>query len=575
VADGGPEYPAWNEGALGLPPLSRVRLDELLMELLDRVTEVMASRERLSALLDAVVGIGSDLELSATLHRIVVAACRLVDARYGALGVIGRDGMLSEFLTHGLTPAEHEAIGALPTGRGVLGLLIEDPRPVRLIDIAQHELSYGFPPNHPVMRSFLGVPLRIRDQVFGNLYLTEKRGGARFTDADEQIVAALAAAAGVAIENARMFRQARRRQRWLEATAEITSLLVGEVQRTAALQLVASRAREVAEAELAAVLLFDEDTDRLTVEVVATASEQEPHPLAGTMIPVGETAFADALVGRRPVTVDDLGQVPGWPAEHSTGPALLVPLAASGTVLGILAVVQPRGGPAVESGDTRLLGTFAEQAALALERARAQEEKEMLVVLEDRERIARDLHDVVIQRLFATGLQLQSAARMASRPEVRDRVNAAVDELDTTIRDIRSAIFELRTPMAAVLRADIRATVDSAGAALGLRPTLVLDGPLDSAVPDGSRPALLAVLRESLTNVVRHARATRVDVRVAIDGGRVELTVTDDGVGAGGYDERSGLANMRERAESVGGTFEVRAGQPTGTRLTWSVPLAG
>jgi signal transduction histidine kinase len=558
--------------AFAVPRLSRVRLDELLQELLDRVSEVMASRERLSALLEAVVGIGSDLELSATLERIVVAGCRLVDARYGALGVIGRDGTLSEFITHGLSEAEHRRIGDLPTGRGVLGVLIKDPRPVRLPDIGRHEQSYGFPANHPVMRSFLGVPVRVRDHVFGNLYLTEKQGATEFTESDEQIVVALAAAAGVAIDNARLYAAAGLRQRWLEATAEITNLLVGEVQRTAALQLVASRARDVADAELAAVMLYDEDSDEVTVEVVATAAgDDEGHGLRGTVLPVADTALGDALGGGRPVIVEDLGKVAGWP--RSTGAAALVPLAASGVVLGLLAVAHGRGGPSVDDSDVRLLTTFAGQAALALERARAQEEREMLVVLEDRERIARDLHDVVIQRLFATGLQLQTAARLAVKPEVAQRIGAAVDDLDTTIRDIRSAIFELRTPAAATLRADIRATVDAAAASLGLRPELVLDGPIDSAVPEEVRPDLLAALRESLSNVVKHARASAVEVRVTASGDALRLVITDNGVGTGAYDERSGLANMRERAGRHGGEFRVEPIEPTGTRVEWSVPL--
>src|SRR5918997_2224894 len=208
--------------SLGLTPLSRVRLDELLQEMLDRVGEVVTSRERLRALLDAVVGIGSDLDLRSTLQRIVEAACALVGARYGALGVVGPDRLLSDFITHGIDPETHKAIGDLPHGRGVLGLLITDPHPVRMPDITRHPRSYGFPPNHPPMHSFLGVPVRTRDQIFGNLYLAEKQGQAEFSDDDEEIVVALAAAAGVAIDNARLFALAQRRGQWLTAAAEIT-----------------------------------------------------------------------------------------------------------------------------------------------------------------------------------------------------------------------------------------------------------------------------------------------------------------------------------------------------------------
>jgi len=561
----------WNAPSLGLSPLSRIRLDELLAELQNRVGDVMASRERLSALLDAVVGVGSDLDLRSTLYRIVLAAVRLAGARYGALGVIGPDRQLVEFITDGIDVELHQRIGALPTGRGVLGLLIDEPKPVRLRDIAEHPRSYGFPEHHPVMRSFLGVPVRIRDQVFGNLYLTEKRTGDEFTDEDEETMVALAVAAGVAIDNARLYAAAGQRQRWLEATAEITNVLLGEVDRTAALHLVARRAREVAGAQTVLVLLYDPVAERLTVEVC----EPEWPELRGSQLPIADTALGTALTGGEAAIVPDLGPASHWPVAVSTGPALIVPLAASGAVLGLLVVAHAPDGTAFDDdSDVNLLSTFAGQAALALERARAQEERELLVVLEDRERIARDLHDVVIQRLFATGLHLQSAARLAGRPEVGARINSAVDDLDTTIRDIRSAIFELRTPVNATLRTEIVATVDAAAASLGFRPELRVDGPIDSAVPDEVRPDLLAVLREALSNAVRHARADRVEVIVAVADGALRLSVTDDGVGGTApFDERSGLANMRQRAERQGGGFTIGPKPDGGTRVEWSVPV--
>jgi signal transduction histidine kinase len=562
----------WGAPSLGLSPLSRIRLDELLAELHNRVGDVMASRERLSALLDAVVGVGSDLDLRSTLYRIVVAACRLAGARYGALGVIGPDRKLTEFITDGISVEEHRKIGDLPTGRGILGLLIDEPRPVRLRDIAEHPRSFGFPPNHPVMRSFLGVPVRIRDQVFGNLYLTEKRGAAEFTEEDEETMVALAVAAGVAIDNARLYAAAEYRQRWLEATAEITNVLLGEVDRTAALDLVARRAREVAGAESVMVLLYQPDAGQVSVEVC----QPDRPELRGSQLSVRDTVLGTAIAEREPVIVADLGRVADWPVPVSTGQALVVPLAASGTTLGLLTLAHAPGGDRFDDEtDVSLLSTFAGQAALALERARAQEERALLAVLEDRERIARDLHDVVIQRLFATGLQLQSAARLAARPEVTTRISGAVDDLDITIRDIRSAIFELRTPLNATLRAEIRATVDAAAASLGFRPELRLDGPIDSAVPEELRPDLLAVLREALSNAVRHARAGAVEVAIEAAGGRLSLVVADNGVGLPGPpDERSGLANMRQRAERHGGTLVVGPGPAGGTRVDWSVPVS-
>jgi signal transduction histidine kinase len=564
--------------ALEIPSLSRVRLDDLLQELLDRVGEVVASRERLSSLLQAVVGIGSDLDLHSTLERIIKAACELVGARYGALGVIGPDRHLVEFITEGVTPAEHRRIGNLPMGRGLLGLLIDEPKPVRLPDIARHPRSYGFPPHHPVMHSFLGVPVRIRNDVFGNLYLTEKHGGAEFTDEDEDVVVALATAAGIAIDNARLYTAAGRRQRWLEATAEITSSLLDRVDRTSALRLVAERARAVANAPNVMVLLHDEETETLGVEVVAPPSAA----LVDASITVTDTPFESVIEQRRHIFVDDLSASASWPAEVHTHGALLAPLATAGSVQGVLVVALAPGANATDD-DFNMIMSFAGQAALALERVRAQEERELLMVLEDRERIARDLHDVVIQRLFATGLSLQSTARMIIREEARDRVSLAVDELDTIIRDIRQSIFELRAPAATSLRAEILDALDRAAMTLGFRPRLTTNGPIDYGVPETLRGDVVAVLREALSNVVRHARASKVNVTISVTGANIVIEVVDDGVGVpahatsasrGPVSTGHGLSNLGSRAADRGGSFRVEAREPSGTALTWSAPLA-
>ncbi|MDT5037395.1 MAG: hypothetical protein QOE03_2580 [Micromonosporaceae bacterium] len=563
--------PAWQGPSLPLSPLSEVRLDELLHELLDRVGEVAASRERLRALLDAVVGIGTDLDLHSTLERIVMAGCRLTDAEYGALGVIGPDRTLVEFITQGMSPANHRLIGDLPRGHGVLGLLIDDPRPIRLADIGSHPRAYGFPAHHPPMRSFLGVPVRIRDQVFGNLYLAGKRGGGEFTDDDTELVTALSVAAGAAIENARLYAQMRRRQRWLEAAAEITGVLLGEINRTTALQLVADRAREVAEAETTLVMIFDRDAGDLTVEVV---SGKVPAQLRGATVEVARSDFPGVLNEQHFTVVEDLGKAASWPVAWETGTALLVPLAASGETLGALAVAYHRGSVVfAEDPDVALVETFAGQATLALERARAQDERQMLAVLGDRERIARDLHDVVIQRLFAAGMQLQGALHQPVRPEVKARIDAVVDDLDTTIRDIRGAIFELRAPADQELRGEIRALIEQARGSLGFRPHLTVDGPIDTAVPEEVQPAVLAVLREALSNVARHARAGKVEVAVSIRDGWLQLLVADDGTGTGDAPGSGGLRNMRQRAEELGGEFATDNAEPHGTMLSWRVPV--
>ena len=558
--------------SLGLSPLSRVRLDELLQEMLDRVGEVVTSRERLRALLDAVVGIGSDLDLRSMLQRIVESACALVGARYGALGVIGADRLLSDFITHGIDAERHARIGDLPHGRGVLGLLITDPHPVRMPDITKHPLSYGFPPHHPPMHSFLGVPVRTRDQIFGNLYLAEKRGADEFSDDDEEIVIALAAAAGVAIDNARLFALAQRRERWLSAAAEITGVLLGTVRRRTALELIARRAREVADAELVLVLLYDEENTRYIIEVADGAAATAAQ-LVGKLIPVDGDA-AQALSREKFRMIDNLRESADWPAEVPAGPAMAAPLAGSDTLHGVLIVAQGAGHGSTSDDDAALLSIFAGQAALAFEQARAQEERELLVVLEDRERIARDLHDVVIQRLFATGMQLQGAAPHTLRPEAAKRINAAVDDLDATIRDIRRSIFELRAPVGSSLRTELRDAVDAATEVLGFRPVLDVSGPVDSAVPDDVVPEILAVVREALSNAARHAVAHTVRVSVRVAGGEVLVTVQDDGVGTDPARARGGLVNMGERATDLGGSFEVGPGKDNGTILTWRVPLA-
>jgi signal transduction histidine kinase len=555
------DQPQW--ASLGLSPLSRVQLDELLHELLDRIGDVVDSRERLRSLLDAVVGIGSDLDLRATLERIVVAACNLVGARYGALGVIGADRKLVEFITHGIDPATHASIGNPPTGHGVLGVLIADPQPVRLPDISRHPNSAGFPPNHPPMHSFLGVPVKVRDHVFGNLYLTEKRTAAEFTDDDEEIVVALAAAAGAAIENARLYELAQKRQRWLTATAEVVTAVADARDRDSALAAVVRRAREVALAELVLALVHDEADDTLTI---AAMDAQPPiEGLDGVVLPLTGTVFETALDSQQRMTLEDIGKAAPWPVAVPSLRGFLVPF---GGARGVLLVGYP--GERSEE-ELPLLGLFAGQAAVAIDRETARVDREALLVLSDRERIARDLHDVVIQRLFATGLQLQTAAKLAGRPEVADRVRQAITALDATIRDIRGAIFELQAPEGESLRAEIRALVERAAEALGFRPALRVDGPIDSAVRQETTGDVLAVVGEALSNVVRHAQASSAAITITVRGDRLAIEVADDG--RGGARENSGLANLRQRAERRGGSFALDS-TSAGTRISWAIPLS-
>jgi signal transduction histidine kinase len=579
VPDDSPDQArTWDDGALEFTGLSRVRLDALLQELLGRFDEIMDSQERLHALLDAVVGIGSDLDLNSTLDRIVTAACELVGARYGALGVVGHDSKkIVRFITHGVTDEQIAAIGPYPEGHGILGLLIDHPEPLRLADLAEHPQSFGFPPNHPPMKAFLGVPIRTKEHVFGNLYLTEKADGADFTTDDEHTVTALAAAAGVVIDNARLYADTERRRRWHEVTAEITQLLLGEFDPEDALQLIARRAREVSGSMVGAVMLAHDH------ELVIEAVDGPPafRAYVGRHVPEDLPFLGDILTGDQQVVVDDvaqlvkeLGHLSDVPEVEQLGRTIIAPLPPGTTSTGgLLLVAAARGDVSGIAAATDLVRMFASQTTLALETAKGLQDRATIAVLEDRDRIARDLHDLVIQRLFATGLQLQGAHRMA-RPDVQERITRAVEDIDATIRDLRAAIFELhRHPGQASLRADVQALVAEYAEPLGFPPELSCSGPLDTAVPAAARPQILAAIRESLSNVVRHAHASNVLVEVAVGARQITARITDDGVGITNHERQSGLRNLRERAEALGGAVYLSNNEPHGTIVELRAPL--
>ena len=507
-------------------------------------------------LLAAVMALSSDLDLHSVLERIVESATALTGARYGALGVLGRDEELGEFLTSGIPGREHSLIGDLPHGRGILGLLITDPRPLRLSDLTQHPASYGFPEHHPPMSSFLGVPVHIRGTVFGNLYLTEKEGGGDFTDTDEQLVVALANAAGLVIENARAYGLSERRRQWLEAAAGLTDALQPPVEWDLALQQIAATARRVGSAWATAVVSPGQDG-----EVRALACEPRDVERALALV---DDAVRTADGGRPHDAVD----VPLGTMIASVVP-LRVRLAEAGTLVSVFDVEKER---LRDVDDRELMISFADHAALALDRALAVGDRELLAVLSDRERIARDLHDTVIQRLFAVGMQLQ-AVSLTGGPETGERLRASVKDVDDTIRDIRATIFELQTQGGETLRADLQKLAREYVAPLGFSPTMRTHGPLDTVVPDTLRDQLLPVVREALSNIARHARATRTEVEVVVDHESLRLTVIDDGVGLGDHVAESGLLNARERARLLGGDLELAPAQPHGLVLQWHVPL--
>ncbi|HEX6249615.1 MAG TPA: GAF domain-containing protein [Nocardioidaceae bacterium] len=510
------------------------------------------------ALLDAVVAISSDLDLHSVLKRIVVSACEITGARYGALGVIGHGGGLVDFVTHGIDDEQHAAIGSLPRGHGILGLLIEQPEPLRLSHLQEHPKSYGFPPNHPPMERFLGVPVRIRGTVFGNLYLTEKAGEGDFTDQDEKLVMALASAAGFVIENARDYAQSERRRQWLEATAQINDALQPPVRLDDALRQIAIGARRVSAASAVAVVRRAEESGH---DIAAWDGRriEDFAPLVSSL----ESHIAGAE-DEANVVVVPLG------AERTV---VLVPLRAHLAPDGVLLVLLDAGRGSLESDEAELLASFADQAALALDRAQAISDRQELMLVSDRDRIARDLHDLVIQRLFATGLALQGARRIAVNPEVAERLDSAVADLDVTIRDIRSTIFELQHGHELSLRADVRGLVKEYVPVLGFTPMVRTTGPLDTAVPKKIAEQLLAVLREALSNVARHAEADAAVVEVDAKPDTVMLRVADNGKGLPSDRHESGLRNARRRAADNGGSLRLIPEEPHGTVLEWTVPL--
>ncbi|MBP2471842.1 signal transduction histidine kinase [Crossiella equi] len=555
-----------------------LRLDELLTEVQDRLTEIVRTRDRLRALLDAVMAVGSGLELDSTLRRIVLAATELVDAQYGALGVLGTGDDLSEFIYVGIDESTRASMGHLPEGKGLLGTLIEDPQVLRLKDLTAHPASVGFPANHPPMRSFLGAPVRVREEVFGNLYLTEKRGGAQFTADDEVVLQALAAAAGVAVENARLFEQARRRQRWLEATSEITTALLSGCSAEDALRLVAQRTLELSDADLALILLATEEpTEGYTVTAaMGTGAEG----LLGRPVSADSPLLARAAGTTTPVIIPDLSAVTEellelTAREHQLTSSLSVPLGYQGATAGLLLAVRHRDRASFLPDQVPVLASFANQASLALELAEKHRTQRQLDVFADRDRIARDLHDHVIQRLYSTGLTLQGTLHFATNDLVRGRLQDAVEQLDQTTREIRTSIFDLHTPASSApssLRRRVLDTIAEVTGQVELSASVRLTGAIDGLVPLDLHPDVDAVVREALSNTVRHAAATEVVIELTADR-ELTVRVTDNGHGLPADVRPSGLANLRQRAESRGGVLELAAAQGGGTALSWRVPL--
>jgi signal transduction histidine kinase len=564
--------------------LPSLQLDELLAELQARLQAIVATRDQMRRLLEAVVAIGSGLDLESTLRRIVETAVGLVDATYGALGVIGEGKRLAEFVPVGLSQEEIGAIHHWPEGRGLLGLLIDDPRPLRLANMAGHPASSGFPDGHPPMRSFLGVPVRVRDEVFGNLYLTNKRGGGDFTEDDEAVLVALGAAAGVAVENARLYDAARRQQRWIQASAEVTTRLLSGSEPAEVLAGITRQALELSGADLAVLALPDEGGRRLTITY---AEGDGADATRGLVLPAGQSLSGRVLGTGVPVTsadfaADERAAAGARGAMSQIGPAIVFPLGAPGNVRGVLTVGRRHGAAPFPRAQADVVASFAAQAGVALELAASRTEAQRLSLYEDRDRIARDLHDLVIQRLYATGMSLEGTMPMITRPEVASRITNAVDAMDETIKEIRATIFDLQARDAADrpdFRGQIFGVVEEMTPLLGFAPSLRLGAGLGGEIKPGVAEQALAALREALSNAARHAAGTQVDVTVdVLAGGVLTVQVTDNGTGIPADGRRSGLRNLAARAEKLGGELRLAPADPgapsPGTKLEWRAPFS-
>ncbi|CAB4930107.1 MAG: GAF domain-containing protein [Actinobacteria bacterium] len=528
------------------------------------------------ALFTAMVSVAAGLELGSTLERIVRAAASVADARYAVMGVIGASGNVSEFIQVGFDDATVEAIGSLPQGLGVLAHMVAQPVALRLDDLGAHPTSYGFPPHHPPMHTFLGVPVRVRGELFGNLYLTEKNGGEPFTEDDEEAVVALAAAAGVAIGNARLYERTRGRERWQRAVTEIDTAVLSGADAGDVLQLVAARSRRLADADLALICL-PHAGDLLVIEIAESSVESgDSRPLMGLSIPADSIlsevySTGHVRVGTSLGIAADVGDLP------LEGPVIVLPLRTPDRVLGALALVRRVARPPFTAEALELAEGFATQAAVTLVLAETRIERERLAVFEDRDRIGRDLHDLVIQRLFATGVHLQSVAKVEGLPtEVSERIEEVLDDLDATVKEIRHTIFALHNAepgLTVGLRSRVLDEIPAASAALGFTPSVTFAGAVDALVSEDLADHLVAALREGLTNAARHANSSRVWVSVVVADGVVALTVDDNGRGIEGDLHRSGLANLDARARHMHGEFLVDNRTGGGTRVVWQAPI--
>jgi signal transduction histidine kinase len=556
-------------------PLSGMDLSELIAEVQERLTSMARMQAQVQNLLDAFLSVSTGLDLPSTLRRIVESACDLVDARYGALGVLRQGGGgLAAFIHVGIDEALAATMGHLPEGKGVLGQLISEPHPLRIPDLGQHPSSVGFPPHHPPMKTFLGVPVLVRGEVFGNLYMTEKRHG-QFTAEDEAVLTALAGAAGIAIHNARLYEESEIRRRWLAAVADVRAVLLATPSAADALTLIAERIAGLTEAD--ASWLFMGPHPETGAYTMSAQSGKGLNDLTDERFAPGDSPVLDALDQADGVVTMDLS---GMAYESRNphidwGPCIAIPLRGTHSDNAVVIAARKVGADPFDPSITPLVKAFADQASVALDMAARQRLARQLDVYEDRDRIARDLHDHVIQRVFAAGLALQAVLPRVDDAQARSRVGFVVRQLDDTVRDIRTTIFDLKTTADADAGGSVRRRlldiVNETADGI-LEPTVRMSGAIDTLVTGELAADVEAVVREGVSNAARHSGGGHVTVTLDV-ADEVVVEIVDDGRGIDPQAARSGLRNLEQRAGGHGGQSAVEVVRDGGTRLRWSAPL--
>lgn len=557
--------------------LTRLGRRDLVESMHRQLDELLVARDQTEELFHAILGIGADLDLDATLDRIVTAAMRLTGARYGALGVRGHDRALSSFLHKGIDTTTAQRIGDLPVGKGLLGEALEDAPALRVADITDHPAAAGFPPHHPPMHAFLGVPITVRGHVFGSLYITHDQPGRTFTESDEVATRVLASAAAAAIDNAQLFERVRASARWTRVSREITTALLSGATAPQPLTLIAQRACELTAAEQAIVLVPDEldPSEEVHTLVVSAAVGILADQVMGQRVPVDQSSSGAVFRSGEPVIIESFRHPIQAFTDVGQRPAILMPLCAGAAVIGVIAVARHKDALPFDPTYLELVADFASHAAIALTLASARAREHDLLVVADRERIAHDLHDHVIQRMFAAGLDLQGTIARTTDPQVRHRLSQTVDDLQNTIETIRSTIFELQSPLSS--GQDFRSRLQQLIADLTddreLTVSVHMSGLL-SAITGPLAEHAEAVAAEAISNAVRHSGATHLTVTVSVEDALC-LEVRDDGDGIPAGNRRaSGLTNMRRRAETLGGTCQIGPGTDSGgTIVRWTAPL--